>query len=187
MGGARQLPPAEAVTRYGAEPLACYRRSSGVYLQGRRYCGTDCLRQALLDLIGQTRPALRPRRSAPIGCHSACFFSPSSFPPNNCAAHWNAGTMPCSKIECLATRRTPELDHCGSGGNVHVVVLTLNPAGDIADCRYRRRGPLMYCESMKCLGLAAFSGQDHYCQWMPSSEGPHIHTGASPVNLLMAF
>lgn len=39
-----------------------HRRSSGVYLQGRRYCGTECLRQALLDLIGQTRPA--PRRAA---------------------------------------------------------------------------------------------------------------------------
>lgn len=39
-----------------------HRRSSGVFLHGRRYCGTDCLRQALLDFIGQTRPS--PRRAA---------------------------------------------------------------------------------------------------------------------------
>jgi hypothetical protein len=39
-----------------------HRRASGVRLHGRRYCGTDCLRQALFEIIGQTRPA--PRRAA---------------------------------------------------------------------------------------------------------------------------
>jgi hypothetical protein len=39
-----------------------HRRSSGVCLHGRRYCGTDCLRQALLETLGQIRPA--PRRAA---------------------------------------------------------------------------------------------------------------------------
>jgi hypothetical protein len=43
-----------------------HRRSSGVFLHGRRYCGADCLHQALLDLIAQTRPA---RRRATIVSH----------------------------------------------------------------------------------------------------------------------
>ena len=39
-----------------------HRRSSGVRLHGRRYCGTECLNQALLEIIEQSRPA--PRRDA---------------------------------------------------------------------------------------------------------------------------
>ena len=39
-----------------------HRRSSGVRLLGRRYCGAACLRQALLEILGQSRPA--PRHAA---------------------------------------------------------------------------------------------------------------------------
>jgi hypothetical protein len=39
-----------------------HHRSSSVRLHGLRYCGTDCLRQALLEMIGQTHPA--PQRAA---------------------------------------------------------------------------------------------------------------------------
>lgn len=34
-------------------------RSSGVRLHGVRYCGTECLRQAVLEMIEQSRPAQR--------------------------------------------------------------------------------------------------------------------------------
>lgn len=39
-----------------------HRRSSGVRLHGRRYCGTDCLRQAVLEILAENRPA--PQRAA---------------------------------------------------------------------------------------------------------------------------
>ncbi len=39
-----------------------HRRSSGVRLLGRRYCGADCLRRALLEILAESRPA--PERAA---------------------------------------------------------------------------------------------------------------------------
>lgn len=43
-----------------------HRRSTGTRLHGLRYCGTDCLRKAILEIIGQSRPA---RRRAAITSH----------------------------------------------------------------------------------------------------------------------
>jgi hypothetical protein len=39
-----------------------HRRSSGVRLHGRRYCGADCLRHAVLEILAENRPA--PQRAA---------------------------------------------------------------------------------------------------------------------------
>jgi hypothetical protein len=39
-----------------------HRRSSGVSLHGRRYCGTDCLRRAVLENLAESRPA--PQRAS---------------------------------------------------------------------------------------------------------------------------
>lgn len=50
-----------------------HRRTSGVWLHGRRYCGADCLRRVILETLAESRPA--PERASiashrvPLGLH----------------------------------------------------------------------------------------------------------------------